>query len=266
MYGAIIGDIIGSTYELHNQKSENIDLFPPGSTFTDDTVLTVATADKILHEDLCELSSPQSYAMWYRQYYRRYPHAGFGQMFAEWAASDDLTVQRSYGNGGAMRVSAIAFAYESIPDIKWEVKCCCHYTHNHKEAIRGAQAAAIAVFLARKQLSQDEIRTQLRKKFRLPLNTTLDEIRDTYVFDSRASYSVPPAIEAFLESDSYEDAVRKAVSIGGDSDTITCITGGIAHAFYQKIPSHIFDEAVRRLDIGLKRTVDEFEQRFKIER
>lgn len=266
MYGAMIGDIIGSTYELHNQKSENIDLFPPGSTFTDDTVLTVATADKILHEDLCELSSPQSYAMWYRQYYRRYPHAGFGQMFSEWASSDDLTVQRSYGNGGAMRVSAIAFAYESIPEIRREVKYCCHYTHNHKEAIRGAQAAAVAVFLARKQLSQDEIRTYLRKKFHLPLDTTLDEIRDTYVFDSRASYCVPPAIEAFLESDSYEDAVRKAVSIGGDSDTIACMAGGIAHAFYQKIPSRIFDEAMKRLDIGLKRTADEFEQRFKIAR
>ncbi len=261
MIGAIIGDIVGSTYECHNVKSERIELFPVGSAFTDDSVLSVAVAEKILNDQLSIVGSKKSYAMWYKQYYRRYPNAGFGQMFSQWASSEELRVQRSYGNGGAMRVTAIGLAYESEKEIFREVKDSCYYTHNHPEAIKGAVAVAMAVFMAKKQCDKDEIRKYIENKFRYKIKT-LDEIRPNYVFDSRTSYSVPPAIEAFLESNSYEDAIRKAISIGGDSDTIACITGGIAQAYYRKIPEEIYVPAMRILDVGLKKIAYEFESKY----
>lgn len=266
MYGAVLGDIIGSTYELHNVKTEQFALFPKGSSFTDDTVLSVAVADKILHEKESTIRSKKGYAFWYKSYFRRYPYAGYGQMFAAWASKEELSVQRSFGNGGAMRVSAIGFAYDSLEQIKKEVKNSCYYTHHHFEAIRGAQAVAAAVFLARKGCDKDEIRNYIRKKFSYPLSESLAEIREGYVFDSRASYSVPPALEAFLESNSYEDAIRKAISIGGDSDTIACIAGGIAQAFYKKIPEEIFLRGCAFLDSGLRNVLDEFEELYRIER
>lgn len=264
MYGAVFGDIIGSTYELHNVKTENFELFPSGSQFTDDTVLSVAVAEKILNEQNACINDKKSYASWYKQYYRRYPNAGYGQLFSSWAKSGDLFVQRSFGNGGAMRVSAIGYAYNSIHEIKKQVKYSCHYTHHHHEAIKGAQAIAIAVFMARKECDQDEIRKYIAKNFHYKLKTTLDEIRDKYVFDSRTAYSVPPAIEAFLESNSYEDAIRKAISIGGDSDTIACMAGGIAHAYYKKIPKEIYEQGMWFLDSGLKKVLKDFSQKYKI--
>lgn len=251
MYGAVFGDIIGSTYELHNVKTVDFPLFPAGSTFTDDTVMTIAVAEKLLtqpqgkHFVLLppQITSAKSYALWFKQYYRRYPNVGYGQMFAKWALSESFIVQRSYGNGAAMRVSAIACAFDSLREVLDEVKQSCYYTHRHPEAIRGAQAVA-AVFLARKGCDKGEIQRYLTKKLHYRLSMPLDYLRDTYVFNSRTSYSVPPAIQAFMESCSYEDAVRKAVSIGGDSDTIACITGGIAHAYYKKIPDAIYSRAI----------------------
>ena len=266
MYGAILGDIVGSTYELHNVKTEQFELFPSGSTFTDDTVLSVAVAAKILNEDKANMNARKSYALWYKQYYRKYPHAGFGQMFSSWALADHLFIQRSFGNGGAMRVSAIGFACDSIPEIKKEVWNSCFYTHLHPEAIKGAQAIAIAIFMARKGCDKDEIKKYLSKKFRYRFHATLEELRDTYVFNSRTSYTVPPALEAFFESNSYEDAIRKAVSIGGDSDTIACMTGGIAQAYYKRIPPDLYNSGIRFLDSGLKMILKEFEEKYKIER
>lgn len=266
MYGAVLGDIIGSTYELHNVKSENIDLFPTGSTFTDDTVLSVAVAEKILNEQLSQTGSKKSYALWFKQYYKRYPNAGFGQMFSKWALSDDLYIQRSYGNGAAMRVAAIGFAYNDMDTICKEVKSSCYYTHHHREAVKGAQAVATAIFIGRKNCSKEEMIGYLEKKFSYSFDFTLDEIREKYVFDSRTSYTVPVAIEAFIESESYEDAIRKAISIGGDSDTIACMTGGIAQAYYKEIPKEIFDRGYRLLDSGLKRVLNEFEERYEVRR
>lgn len=261
MLGAIIGDIIGSTYECHNIKTEEFELFPIGSRFTDDTVLSVAVAEKILNDDKSIMNSRKSYALWYKQYYKRYPYAGFGQMFAEWAASEDLKVQRSYGNGAAMRVVAIGMAYETLEEVLKETKASCYYTHNHPEAIKGAEAIATAVFLAKKQCDKEEIRAKIEKKFHYRLQS-IDEIRESYVFDSRANYSVPPAIEAFLESSSYESAIRKAVSIGGDSDTIACMAGGIAQVYYRDIPNHIYSKAMGILDSGLKRVACEFQAKY----
>lgn len=264
MYGAVFGDIIGSTYELHNVKLENFELFPLYSQFTDDTVLSVAIAEKLLNQNNSCMNERKSYALWYKQYYHRYPNAGYGQMFTSWANSENLYIQRSFGNGGAMRVTAIGYAFESISEIKKQVKYSCHYTHHHHEAVKGAQAVAISVFMARKGCDKYEIKKYIVKHFGYKLDVTLDEIRDKYVFDSRTSYSVPPAIEAFLESDSYEDAIRKAISIGGDSDTIACITGGIAHAYYKIIPTEIYNRGITFLDIGLNRVLKEFSQKYEI--
>lgn len=265
MYGAVIGDIIGSTYEWHNVKHEDFELFPSGSRFTDDTVLTVAVADKILNQDKSSVGSRKSYALWYQQYYKRYPGAGFGQMFSEWAVRENISVQRSFGNGAAMRVSAIGYAFDTPKEVLSEVKKSCFYTHNHPEAIAGASAIALAIFLARHDYSKDEIQKQITKQFKYNMDFALDDIRDDYVFDSRSSYSVPPAIKAFLESDSYEDAIRKAVSIGGDSDTIACMAGGIAQAFYKTIPDKILSKGKALLDVGLKNVLNEFNEKYNID-
>ncbi len=264
MIGAILGDIIGSTYEWNNVKHENFDLFPIGSRFTDDTVLSVAVADKILNSQNAKINDRSAYAMWFKQYYKRYPHAGFGQMFSSWANSKTIQIQRSFGNGAAMRISVIGFAFSSIKEIKREVNASCFYTHHNLEAIRGAQAIAISIFLAKKQLGKEEIKKFIQKVFKYHL-PPLDDIRNGYVFDSRTSYSVPPAIEAFLESDSYETAIRKAISIGGDSDTIACMTGGIAQAYYQHIPKEIYHKGNYLLDIDLRKIVKHFNEKYHVE-
>ena len=261
MLGAVIGDIIGSTYECHNVKTKNFMLFPEGSHFTDDTVLSVAVADALLHRAQSIVSPGKTYAMWYKQYYRRYPHAGFGQMFSGWANSEELKIQKSYGNGGAMRVSAIGYAFDSIKAIQKEVAYSCYYTHNNREAQRGAEAIAVCIFLARTGASKKDIKNYIVQKYQYKL-PQLNDIRNDYTFDSRTSYSVPPAIEAFLESESYEDAIRNAVSIGGDSDTIACMSGGIAEAFYHEIPIEIKNRAFSLLDAGLKETIRQFLDRY----
>ena len=261
MLGAIIGDIVGSTYEWYNVKTEDFELFPAGSRFTDDTVLSVAVAEKLLNDDKASMSSRKSYALWYKQYYKRYPNSGSGQMFAQWATEEGFRVQRSYGNGAAMRVTAIGLVHESLEMVWKETKASCYYTHNHPEAVKGAMLVATAVFLAKKHMDKAEMKKYLEKKFHCKFQS-LDELREGYVFDSKASYSVPPAIEAFLESDSYESAIRKAISIGGDSDTIACMAGGIAQAYYQEIPDHMKQPAMRILDSGLKRVVCEFEEKY----
>ena len=259
MYGAVFGDIIGSWYEWHNKKSEDIELFPREARFTDDTVLTVAIAESILH---MEDNSPRKcYANHIKTYYRRYPGAGFGNMFRDWALSDSLSVQHSYGNGASMRVSAIGWAFDDEKEILHQVSESCHYTHNNREAIRCAQAVAVAVYLARKGRAKEEIKDHLEKGFKMKF-CPLELIRDDYKFDSRSDYSVPPAIEAFFESSDYESCIRKAISIGGDSDTIAAIAGGIAEAFYGTIPDHIRKKGRLILDSGLKRVLDEFEAKY----
>lgn len=267
MLGAIFGDIIGSSYEWNNIKSENFALFPPGSHFTDDTVLSVAIADTLLSrpgdfddDDRAAIC----YAEKYKLYYSRYPDAGFGSRFKQWATEPALRRQDSYANGAAMRVAPIAYACASLGEVLKQAKISCLYTHNHAEAIAGAQAVAAAVYLARTGCSKPEIKTFIEKEFHYDLSFTLDSIRPDYTFSSRAAYSVPPAIVAFLESGSYESAVRKAVSIGGDSDTIACMAGGIAHAFYGEIPQPIADKAWALLDGELKKVIEEFCNKYNI--
>ncbi|MDE7325522.1 MAG: ADP-ribosylglycohydrolase family protein [Lachnospiraceae bacterium] len=261
MLGAVIGDIIGSTYEWHNVKTKDFDLFPEKSRFTDDTILSVAVADALLHREVSDIPMHKAYAMWYRQYYHRYPDAGFGQMFSEWARADVIRVQRSFGNGAAMRAAPIGYAASSIREVKKEVYASCRYTHRNREAIKGAQAVAVCVYLAKTGVEKKEIRNYMEKHY-YPGLTSLDALRAGYVFDSRASYSVPPALLAFFESDSYEDAVRNAVSIGGDSDTIACMAGGIAQAYYHEIPMEIKDRAFALLDTGLRTVIRQFTEKY----
>jgi len=270
MIGSVCGDIIGSVFEWHNVKSEDFELFSRESRFTDDTVMTVAVADKLLscqnqHGIKFNGAAAFEYAARFKQYYSRYPNAGYGRRFTNWAKNGDFGAQSSYANGAAMRVAPIGYAFDDLKAVLKEVRLSCVYTHNHGEAIQGAQAVAGCVFLARTGATKDEIRNFVRKKIGYRLDFTLDSIRADYNFNSRTNYSVPPAIVAFLESDDYESAIRKAISIGGDSDTIACITGGIAHAFYKSIPKPIYDKCMMLLDSGLKKTIKEFAIKFDVQ-
>lgn len=261
MYGAICGDIIGSPYELSNVKSTDFPLFGSESTFTDDSVLTAATAQTLLDLPADTKSGrvrAEAYAYHYKQAFSRHPHAGYGQMFSAWARETGLSVIHSYGNGAAMRVTPIGYAYSTLEEVLREARRTCLYTHRHSEAVRGAQAVAAAVFLARTGASKDAIACAAARTAGYDLTRPLSAIRPDYQFDSRTGYSVPPAIRAFLESDDYESAVRLAVSVGGDSDTIACIAGGIAEAFYGGVPKPIADGCWSRLDSGLKKTVQSF--------
>ena len=250
MIGAIAGDIIGSVYERHNLKRTDFPLFDPWCHFTDDTVLTVAVADAILTE------SP--YGEKLKEYFRYYPRAGYGGNFRLWAASEDTNPYYSMGNGSAMRVSPIGFSFNTLDEVLKEAERSAIVTHNHPEGIKGAQAVAGAVFMGRTGHSKAEIKAYSERTFDYSLREPLDEIKKHYRFDMTCPGSVPQAIIAFLESNDYEDAIRKAISIGGDSDTIACMAGGIAQAFYGGIPKEIEDKVRSLLDQRLNRVVTEF--------
>ena len=229
--GAIAGDIIGSVYEFDNVKSLDFALFHKEAFFTDDSVLTVATMSALL--------SGSGYTAAYQHFGRAYPHRGYGGHFKRWIYSDDPQPYNSWGNGSAMRVSPVGWYCNSIEEVLAETKRSAEVTHNHPEGIKGAQAVAAAVYLARTGKSKNEIKAFIVDTFGYDLSRTIDQIRPGYTFDVSCQGSVPEAIIAFLESVDFENAVRLAVSIGGDSDTIACITGGIAEAFYQAVPDHI---------------------------
>lgn len=256
MIGAIAGDIIGSAYESYCLKTTEFAIFTAGSTFTDDTVLSVAVADCILNN--------KDYATTFKHYARKYPHAGFGGMFFRWAESNSLKPYNSFGNGSAMRVSPVGFAFDTLDEVLAEAKRSAEVTHNHLEGIKGAQAIVAAIFLARKQESRSKIRGFVEKHFGYDLDRTLAQIRPHYHFDVTCQGSVPQAIIAFLESDSYEDAVRKAVSLGGDSDTLACMAGGIAQAYYRTIPDYIIREVRNRLDEDLLKVVEQFNIKYSL--
>ena len=250
MLGAIAGDIIGSVYEHNNIKTTEFPLFQDASVFTDDSVLTIALADSIIRGT--------NYTDKLKQFYSQYPEAGYGFSFSQWAESEDSAPYYSWGNGSAMRVSPVGFAYESLEEVLLEARKSAVITHDHIEGIKGAQATASAVFLARTGKSKDEIKNYIESEFNYDLHQTIDKIRETYELDLSCQGTVPQAIVAFLESTDYEDAIRKAISIGGDSDTIACIAGGIAHAFYKKIPDIIIDKTYKILDGPLRQATTLF--------
>lgn len=254
MIGAIAGDIIGSRFEWNNTKTVDFPLFAKGCRFTDDSVLTVAVADSIL--------SGTDYAVKLKEYYRRYPDAGYGGSFQKWGRSEEFTPYNSWGNGSAMRVSPVGFAFDTLEEVLEQAKRSAEVTHNHPEGIKGAQAVASAVFLARTGSTKSKIREFITQQFGYPLAASVGEIRTWYTFDVSCQGSVPQAITAFVESIDYEDAVRLAISLGGDSDTIACITGGMAQAFYGGVPEIIMSKAMELIDEHLRKVVTEFTRKF----
>lgn len=222
MWGALAGDIIGSVYEGSSVKTEGFPLFSSSSGFTDDTVLTVASAAAILEE--------KSYESALREYGRRYPSAGYGISFFNWLIADDSGPYYSWGNGSAMRVSPVGLAFENRDLVMREAKKSAAVTHNHPEGIKGAQAVALAIFLARQRQEKEEIRRKIADLFNYDLSRSIETIRPEYTFDVSCQGSVPEALICFFDSSGYKDTVRKAVSLGGDSDTQACIAGAVAHS------------------------------------
>lgn len=267
MFGAIYGDIIGSYYELHCTKNYDFE-FNNQSFFTDDSVLTAAVCRAILQnpENINILGIKKrafEYAVQYKRFYSMFPHAGFGQAFEEWAKTKNLYRQKSYGNGSAMRAVPIGYAFDNIKQVCMQAKASCLYTHNHPKSIKAAQSVACTVYLANRNNSKECIKKFIESKFGYNLSTPLKEIKKNFVFNSSSQYSVPPSIIAFLESEDYESAVRNAVSLGGDADTMACISGGIAEAFYKEIPKHIQNFCTPRIDITIKSAVKEFENKYQ---
>ena len=255
LLGSIAGDIIGSAYEFHNIRTTEFPLFTERSHYTDDTVMTLAVANKILHKS--------TYERELQDFGRRYPKSGFGTNFKEWIFSNEPKPYNSYGNGSAMRVSPIAYVYNDIDDVLSEAKHSAEITHSHPEGINGAQAVAAAVFLARNGSSKDEIKNYITQNFNYDLNRTIDNIRLNYHFDETCQGSVPEAIIAFLESQDFEASIRLAVSIGGDSDTIASITGAISEAFYKDIPKEIKEEVIKLLPDDLLKVLLNFTEKYQ---
>ncbi len=254
MLGAIAGDVIGSVYEARPIKTTDFPLFGGRSTFTDDTVLTVAVAHAIL--------TGSDYASALRLFGRRYPAAGYGGAFYNWIFHDTAAPYDSWGNGSAMRVSPVGHAFDRVDDVLDQAKKSAEVTHSHPEGIKGAQAVALAVFLARTGEDKDAIRRDVAASFDYDLDRTLDGIRDAYAFDVTCQGSVPESILAFLESTSFEDAVRKAISLGGDSDTMAAIAGAIAEAYYGEVPEKIRWRVLQSLPDDLLAVVEEFTGRY----
>jgi ADP-ribosylglycohydrolase len=258
MIGAIAGDIIGSIYEWDNIKTKEFQLFSPRCTFTDDTVLTVALADSIL--------TGESYQSNLRRYYHDYPNRGYGGSFHQWAKESSSAPYNSWGNGAAMRISPVGFAFKDIETVLKKAEEFTAITHNHPEGIKGGQSTAAAIFLARTGHTKEDIRKYIERTFDYDLSRHVDEIRQSYRFDESCQGTVPQAIRAFLDSTGFEDAIRTAVSLGGDTDTLACITGGIAQAFYGGVPEVIQKNVYRILDDRLGRFTLEFMDRYCKER
>lgn len=258
MIGAIYGDIIGSIYEWNNIKSKEFDFLNPRSFFTDDTVMTIAVG-LALTECKGEYGKLSEHAIEYMQMLgKKYPDAGYGGHFGMWLISADPQPYNSYGNGAAMRVSPVAYFADTLDDVKKLSYAVTSVSHNHPEGIKGAEATAVAIFLALQGKTKEEIKNYIVKNY-YPLKFTLDEIRPTYTFDVSCQGSVPQALEAFFESNDFEDAIRNAISIGGDSDTIAAITGGVAEAYYG-VPDEIKHFAGEKLGPTLRMCLAKIEK------
>lgn len=250
MLGALIGDIVGSRFEWRNYKGKDFELCHEDCRVTDDSVLTIAVADVLLNHG--------QYAQTYREYYRRYPDAGYGGGFVKWARGESLVGYNSYGNGSAMRVSPVGWYEQSLDGVLRQALQSAIVTHNHPEGIKGAQAVASAIFLARQDNSKDQIREYIEQTFGYDLDMIPDQIRPEYRFDVTCQGSVPQALCCFLHSSDYEDAIRTAISIGGDSDTIACISGSIAEAYYGAVPQELLSWCLEKLDPELHQVVGRF--------
>lgn len=255
MIGAIIGDIVGSVYEFANIKTKHFPLFEPRMEFTDDSILTVATADWLLRGG--------NAGDFYRRYALRYPDpmGCYGSMFEQWVRSGGLRPYGSCGNGSAMRVGPVGWAFSSEQEVLSAARASAACTHNHPEGVKGAQATALCVFLARRGVAASVIRQRVESDFGYDLSPSVDGIRASYGWDGTCQGTVPQAIVCALEAVGFEDAIRNAVSIGGDSDTIACITGSIAEALYG-VPAALQQRGLSYLPAALRRVVEKFEHHF----
>ncbi len=257
MIGAVVGDIVGSRFEWHNHRSKDFVLLPRRCFFTDDSVLSLAICDALMRcaPDYRSLSDQVVHSM--QTIGRRYPSCGYGRSFKKWMFSDNPRPYNSFGNGAAMRVSGCGYAGRSLEEVKALSRAVTEVTHNHPEGVKGAEATAVAIFLARTGKNLTEIRDHVTKNY-YRIDFTLDEIRDSYRFNETCQNTVPQAFEAFFESTGFEDAVRNAISVGGDSDTMAAITGSLAEAYYG-VPAGIRKLAVTFLDRRLLKILTDFE-------
>lgn len=260
MLGAIIGDIVGSRFEWNNHRSKDFEFFTYNCFPTDDSIMSLAVAQSILisKNDYSDLSKNAVECM--QTIGRNYPDCGYGGSFYGWIFSNDPKPYNSYGNGAAMRVSAAGFAANSIEEAKKLSRLVTEVSHNHPEGIKGAEATTVAIYLAKTGSNILEIRDYINKNY-YPMNLTLDEIRDTYQFNETCQETVPQALQAFFESSDFEDAIRNGISIGGDSDTVAAICGGVAEAYYG-IPTDIREQALTFLDDRLMHLLVLFENQY----
>ena len=256
MIGAISGDVIGSVHEGAPAKAKDFPLFVPGSTFTDDTVLTIAVGSAI--------REGVDFGASIRRWGRRYPHAGYGGWFREWLFREDAAPYNSFGNGSAMRVSPIGWAFDDLDVILHEAAKSAEVTHNHPEGIKGAQAVAAAIFVARSGQGKERIAALLSDRFGYDCTMGLSALQRRGGFDVTCQGTVPAAAVAFLHSTDFEDAVRNAVSFGGDADTLACIAGSMAEAHYGRVPAEIQIEVLGRLDNALRAQVTAFARQYGI--
>ena len=253
LLGAIAGDIIGSAYEFNPVKSQDFRLFSGDSRFTDDTVMTVANADWLLNGgDLVQTM---------QRYGRHYRHRGYGGMFGKWIWAEAPQPYNSFGNGSAMRVSPVGWAFKTLEETLDAAKRSAEVTHNHPEGIKGAQAVAAAIYLARTGKTKPEIKEYIKSAFGYNLDKTCNEMRPDYRFDVTCQGSVPESIIAFLEGIDYESTIRLAISLGGDADTMAAIAGGIAEAYYKEIPSYIKEEVLKKLPNEFISIMQQFHER-----
>ena len=260
MLGAIIGDVVGSVYEWHNKKSKDFEFFKYKCSPTDDSIMTLAVASAIMDSENYRESLPKNAVKRMQELGRLYPFAGYGGHFSMWLESNNPKPYNSWGNGSAMRVSPCGFAAKSMEEVKKLSYDVTAVTHNHPEGIKGAEATAAAIYLAKSGSSIQKIKDYIKKNY-YDIDFTLDEIRPSYSFDVSCQGTVPQALEAFFESNSFEDAIRNAISLGGDSDTLAAITGGVAQAYYG-IPDDIRNQALRFLDDRQKAILFEFEEKY----
>ena len=264
MYGAISGDIIGSPYEFDmGGKTKTFPLFSHYSKFTDDTVMTVAVAEALMDstgKSDDEIRAALVASM--RKWGERYPNAGYGQRFYRWLWSDDPQPYGSYGNGSAMRVSSAGWLFDTLEETRRIARLTAEVTHNHPEGIKGAEATASAIYLARTGATKEAIKDYIVSEFGYDLSRTCDEIRPEYHHVESCQQTVPEAITAFLEGNGFEDVIRTAVSLGGDCDTLTCIAGSIAEAFYG-VPDELKAECRKRLPKDMPAVLDRFDTAVK---
>lgn len=260
MYGAILGDIIGSPFEFdRGDKTKNFDLFSEGCGFTDDSVMTIAVGEALLAvgPEAAVKKIEDAVASNMQDWGKRYPHAGYGGSFRHWLKENNPKPYGSYGNGSAMRVSAVGWLYDSMERTREVARATANVTHNHPEGIKGAESTASAIYMARNGSSKEEIKTYIEREFHYDLSRTLDNIRTYYHHVESCQETVPEAIIAFLESKDFEDAIRNAVSLGGDTDTLGAITGSIAEAYFG-ISETLISECRNRINKDMRDVVDAF--------